>query len=358
MSTHLKELCHTHFPGNKEDSPAEHFSKMARWCEDNKVSHDVYGDGETIQAFEQKVADLLGYEAGLFVVTGTMTQPTVLELVTKQKRNPIVAMHPSSHIYVHERQGYQLQNRFTVMPVGNPYQTWQLSDLKAWPDEIAAVLYELPMREIGGQLPSWQELEEIKAYCAEKDIHLHMDGARLWETAAYYQKEYREIASGFDTTYVSLYKGINGLGGSMLLGSKEFVQLASMWMKRQGGNLYHRTPYVVSAAMQFDDRLAKLPALFERTQQIYKVIEEFPALSVSPTQPHSNMLHLILPFSCEKVKELQKTFAKEEGIWFGHPQVTAHPNQSILEWYVGDQLLDIEDEQLRSFFNQLLDSAV
>ena len=61
---------------------------MAKWCEDNQVSHDVYGEGDTIQAFEQKVAELLGYEAGLFVVTGTMTQPTVLELVTKQKTKP------------------------------------------------------------------------------------------------------------------------------------------------------------------------------------------------------------------------------------------------------------------------------
>lgn len=126
MSTHLKQLCHTHLPGNKEDSPAEHFAKMAKWCEENKVNHDVYGEGETIHAFEQKVADLLGYEAGLFVVTGTMTQPTVLEIVTRQKRNPIVAMHASSHIPEHEKQGYQLQHRFSVLPVGNVYQTWKL----------------------------------------------------------------------------------------------------------------------------------------------------------------------------------------------------------------------------------------
>lgn len=67
------------------------------------------------------------------------------------------------------------------------------------------------------------------------------------------------------------------------------------------------------------------------------------------------MLHLILPFSCEKLKELQHTFATEKGIWFGNPQVTAHPpHQSIVEWYVGDYLFSLGDEELRSFFNQLL----
>lgn len=357
MSIELKQRCHTHLPGNREDTPAEHFAKMAKWCEEHDVTHDVYGDGDTIQAFEQKVAELLGFEAGLFVVTGTMTQPTVLDLVGRKKRNPVVAMHPSSHICVHEKQNYQLQERFKILPLGNPYQTWKLDDLQAWPDEIAAVLYELPMREIGGQLPEWDDLEAIKAYCGEQDIHLHMDGARLWETAAYYQKEYRDIAQGFDTAYVSLYKGIGGLGGSMLLGSKDFITEASVWMKRQGGNLYHRTPYIVSAAMQFDKRLAQMAKLFERTQQVYQILEEYPQLTPNPTQPQANMFHLILPCSQSKALELQRYFALEQGLWFGNPQVTAHPNQSVVEWYVGDNLLDLEDNQLRAFFAELLEKA-
>ena len=70
--------------------------------------------------------------------------------------------------------------------------------------------------------------------------------------------------------------------------------------------------------------------------------------------PQANMLHLILPFSCEELKELQHKFATEKGIWFGNPQVTAHTNQSIVEWYVGDYLLNLDDDELRSFFNQLL----
>ncbi|MCW8333400.1 hypothetical protein, partial [Vibrio paucivorans] len=72
------------------------------------------------------------------------------------------------------------------------------------------------------------------------------------------------------------------------------------------------------------------------------------------TKPQFNMLHLILPFSHEEAVELQRTFATEKGIWLGNPQVTAHPNQSVIEWYVGDNLLDIEDDELRSFFTELL----
>lgn len=64
--------------------------------------------------------------------------------------------------------------------------------------------------------------------------------------------------------------------------------------------------------MPFDERLAQLRALFERTKQIYKIIEEFPPLAVRLIQPQANMLHLILPFSCEELKELQYTFATEK----------------------------------------------
>lgn len=96
------------------------------------------------------------------MITGTMTQPTALQLVCQEKRCPVVAMHETCHIFAHEAQGYQMQQRFQVLPVGDRHRPWNVKDLKAWPDEIAAAVYELPMREIGGQLPSWQQLEESK----------------------------------------------------------------------------------------------------------------------------------------------------------------------------------------------------
>lgn len=355
MANDLESKCDVFIPGNRKAAPAEYFAEVASWCENNDIQHDVYGSGELIQSFEQKVADLLGFEAGLFVITGTMTQATVLELVCKQKKNRLVGMHESSHITRFESQGYQLQNRFDVIPLGNRYRPWNCDDLKVCPDELAAALYELPMRELGGQLPSWQELEAVKQHCQDENIHLHMDGARLWETSAFYQKDYKAIASGFDSAYVSLYKGINGLGGSLLLGNQEMVELASLWMKRQGGNVYHRTPYVVSAAMQFDQRLAQMPILFERTKQVYKIINEYPQLTLNPAEPQSNMLHLMFPVSFERLVELRDQLAEEKEVWIGRPQTMEQPNMSKIEWYIGDNLLSLGDDQLRDVLNWFVD---
>ncbi|ORT49594.1 threonine aldolase [Vibrio sp. qd031] len=350
MSQQFKNQCSIHIPGNAEPTPAEHFQLMATWCEKHNVDHDVYGDGATLQQFESKIATLLGYEAAMFVVSGTMTQPTLLEMVTQQSGKSNVVMHSSSHILLHENQGFQLQNRFNVLPVGHRFSPWTTNDLEQIVDPIAAVLYELPMREIGGQLPEWEELQEIKAHCRRNNIHMHMDGARLWECSAFYDKSYKEICSGFDTTYVSLYKGIGGMGGSMLCGSQSMINAAKVWMQRVGGNLYHRTPYVVSAMMQFDQRIDAMPALFKRTQELYQLLSHYPTLQPVPIRPNSNMLHLYLPHSYESAVNIRDTLAKEHGVWIGNPQRTDNPMQSKIEWYVGDNLLAVSNTNLDKVF--------
>ncbi|MCL9775993.1 threonine aldolase family protein [Vibrio methylphosphonaticus] len=342
----MQGKCRVVLPGNREPSPAQMFTEMATWCEQHGVEHDRYGEGTHIQAFEQKIATLLGFEAGLFVITGTMAQPTALQIACEERQCHNVAMHSSSHIYLHENQGYQLQHRFNLLPVGKPYQPWTVSAIASIPDRLAAVLYELPMREIGGQLPTFNELEEIKRYCQSQGIHLHMDGARLWESAAFYQKPYNEIAMGFNSVYVSLYKGIGGLGGAMLVGDKDFIGKARVWMHRQGGSVYHRTPYIVTAAMQFEQKLSVLPKLFERTQQIYAMLEQYPSLTPNPSQPQANMLHIHLPLSQQQACKLRDKLATEYSVWIGNPQQGMLPQQSYIEWYVGDRLLEMSDDEL------------
>ena len=321
---------------------------MGQWCRERKLDHDAYGEGALVQQFEAQVAELLGMEAGAFFVTGTMAQATALRLACTARGNRLVALHATSHILKHENSNFQLLDHFQVLQIGEPYRPWTVDDLKGIADPIAAVQYEFPMREIGGQLPTWEALMDIKAYCRAQDIHLHMDGARLWEAAAGFGHGLKEIAAGFDSVYVSFYKGIGGLGGAMLLGSGRFIAQARAWMKRQGGNVFRRSPYVVSAAMQFERRIAEMPACFERTVWLYGLLKAYPAFSPNPKAPQSNMLHLYLPVSAERATDIRDRIASEHGIWlFSRAVDTALPDQCMFEWYVGDQLLRLPDDAVR-----------
>ena len=88
-------------------------------------------------------------------------------------------------------------------------------------EPVASLLLELPQRDLGGQLPTWDELVAQTAWAHEHGAAAHMDGARLWESAPFYGRSYAEISGLFDSIYVSFYKGIGALAGSALAGSAE-----------------------------------------------------------------------------------------------------------------------------------------
>jgi threonine aldolase len=346
--TELLARCTTVIPGHRARTPAEMFAAMAAWCEANGVAHDTYGDGALIQGFERRVAELLGFEAAVFCISGTLAQVTTLRLAADARGRAPVALHPTAHIFVHERSNFQLLGHFDALRVGDPYRPWAAADIVNIPDRLSAVALEIPMREIGGQLSAWDELQAIKAHCRAHDIHLHMDGARLWEAAAGYGRAPAEIAAGFDTVYTSLYKGIGGLGGAMLAGSRALVTQAAEWFKRQGGNVIHRSPYVVAAAMQFEQRLAAMPAYFERTQFLFDVLRDHPVLRVNPARPQANMLHVHLPVGRERALEIRRELARDHGIWpFNRVNHGMLPDTSFFEIYVGDNLLDAPDGRVR-----------
>ncbi|WP_426116009.1 threonine aldolase family protein [Massilia sp. PWRC2] len=359
----LQSHCPTVLPGHQARTPARMFADMAAWCEQHGVAHDVYGSGELIGQFEQKIASLLGCEAAVFCLSGTMAQVTALRLACQDRASTLVALHPTSHIFVHEKSNYQLLKHFDALAVGERYRPWCVADLAAVPDRLGAVGMELPMREIGGQNPSWDELQAIKLHCRQRGTHLHMDGARLWEAAAGMGRTPAALAAGFDSVYVSLYKGIGGLGGAMLAGSAEFIARAAEWFRRQGGNVIHRSPYVVAAAMQFDARLAAMPAYFARTQWLYEALRAFPLLRPNPAAPQANMLHLHLPVARERAVAIRDQLAREHGIWlFGRASHGALPETSYVELYVGDNLLHLPDatvvEALRRWSEALVSPAL
>ena len=340
----LQSSCHTVLPGHPARSPARLFADMAAWCEQHGVAHDVYGSGELIEAFERKVAALLGFEAAVFCISGTMAQVTALRLACEDRGSRLVALHPTSHIFVHEKSNYQLLGHFDALAVGDRHRVLGAADLAAVPDKLGAVGLELPMREIGGQLPAWEELDAIKADCKARGAHLHMDGARLWEAAAGMGRSPADLAAGFDSVYVSLYKGIGGMAGAVLAGSAGFVARAAEWFRRQGGNVYQRSPYVVAAAMQFDARLAAMPSYFARTEWLFEQLAAFPLLRPNPARPQANMLHVHLPVSKERAIAIRDAIAREHGVWlFGRANHAALPESSYVEIYVGENLVCADD---------------
>ena len=172
--TELRQQCTVVLPGHRQQTPAQTFAAMAAWCEENGIAHDVYGEGELIQALERKVAALLGKEAATFCITGTMAQATALRLACADRGSRLVALHTTAHILKHERGNHQLLDHFHALQVGSPHRPFTAGDLEAIPDHLGAVSVELPAREIGGISPTWDELEASESDCREHATQLQL----------------------------------------------------------------------------------------------------------------------------------------------------------------------------------------
>jgi threonine aldolase len=176
------------------------------------------------------------------------------------------------------------------------------------------VLVELPIREAGGQLPSWEELEALKATAAERQIPLHLDGARLWQCPAFYDRDLDAICAGFQSVYVSFYKDVGALSGAMLLGDSDFIARAAVWQRRQGGTLWSQIPSVATAAMLLDDALAKMPVYRDHALAVATALRGVPGVRILPDPPHTNLFHVIADGSVEDAIEGRARAEQQTGI--------------------------------------------
>ncbi|MFT7668128.1 MAG: threonine aldolase [Planctomycetota bacterium] len=341
--------------GNGFEDPALELERVAAWCREQSVEADSYGSGEFLQGFEAHVADLLGFEAARFMPSGTMAQPIALRIWSGRAGNRHVGMHPTCHLELHEQRGYSWLHGLSASLVGIPQRPMLAKDLSAIPEAMSALVVELPTRENGGQLPSWEELKELVQLAQSRGTRLHLDGARLWEAQASYQRPFSEICAHFDSAYVSFYKGIGALPGSMLLGSRDFIDEAILWQRRQGGNLYSSLANAASAAMRLEAQLAKIPLYLQRAGELGPKLHALDGLRVLPTPPQVNMFHVFFDSNPTPLLTARDQVAEETGIWlFGGVRPDQCPGSSRTEITLADSVLALEDKKIIAAFERLM----
>ncbi|MFT4976478.1 MAG: threonine aldolase [Myxococcota bacterium] len=318
---------------------------------------DQYGNGPLIADFEAEVAALLGKPAAVFFPSGTMAQPLALRLWAERRSCPIVAMHPTSHLLLHEHSALVHVHNLTPLAVGPRAALMQPMDLQRVADPYAALLVELPQREIGGQLPSWDMLQALQAVARERGAALHLDGARLWECGPHYDRPYDELVAGFDSVYVSFYKGLRGIAGAALVGPADLIAEARIWKRRLGGDLISMYPYILSARRGLRERLPWLGACREHARQIAAALHGIPGLKVMPEPPVTPMMHLFLAGEPAVLAQRAREVSAQSGVWlFGerHLQRTDVPGWWRMEVTIFEEGLAVSPLEAATFFRQIV----
>jgi threonine aldolase len=342
-----------HYP----QSPRHALAQLAS-AVDEETTADRYGEGDVIASFEKEVAEALGKESAVFMPSGTMCQQIALRIWAEQRGTSHIAFHPTSHLELHEQGAYRHLHHLSATLVGSPDSLFNLEDLNEIPMPLAALLIELPQREIGGQLPLWEELCAIGAWARERDVRLHLDGARLWECKPFYQRSYSEIASLFDTVYVSFYKGLGGIAGAILAGPDALIAESRIWQRRHGGNLVRLYPYVLSAREGMKERLPRMQQYYEKAQEVAGVFKGFPQISIKPEPPQTNMMHVYMEGEPQALERAALEVARESGVWLFRTLRTDNPTETpMFELPIGDAGLDLKAEEIEQLFQSLFQKA-
>ena len=319
---------------------------------------DMYGAGERIERLEQRIAELVGSEAAVFMPTGTMAQQIALRIWSERRGTRTVAFHPTCHLELHEQKGYQLLHGLHGRLVGDPNRLIALADLEAIHEPVAALVLELPQREIGGLLPDWDDLVEQTSWARERGIALHLDGARLWETAPFYEREYDEIAGLFDSVYVSFYKDLGALAGAALAGDAELIQEARVWQRRHGGNVVTLHPFVVSAELAIDERLGRIASYVDHARAVAAALTTIEGVEVVPDPPQTPLFHVLLRGAGERLSDAALSVAEERKVFlFAEPSPTASPGWKRHEVLVGDATLALDPGEVRDLYAEILERA-
>jgi threonine aldolase len=309
---------------------------------------DRYGAGGVVAELEAEVAQVLGKPAAVYLPSGTMAQQSVLRVHAGRSRRETIVGHPECHLFRHEGGALARLQGLVERPVGDRHRMLLRADLDDVAEPPAALVVELPQRDLGGPLPPWDDVVAQAAWAHDRGTVAHLDGARLWEAAAGYGLPPSDVAAPFDTVYASFYKGVGALAGCAVAGPADVVAEVREWRRRMGGTLFGLWPGAASALTCLRRRLPLFPAYLECAREVAGVVRDLPGVRVVPDPPETPMLHLLLSATRDAFRAAARALA-EEGLWtWAEPGITGDPTVVRVELSVGDATLALSSEEVRT----------
>jgi len=353
-----RRKCTRWLSGHGEIPPAEWLRETAEAA--TEVELDRYGDKGEVAALEGEVAELLGKEAAAFMPSGVMAQQAALRSWVERSSTDAVAVHGLSHFVLHELNALSEMHRLRVQHLTDEPRVPTVADLDALPGPLAAVSIELPLRDAGYLLPTWDDLVAFSERARERGVPLHLDGARLWESQPFYGRPHAEIAALADSVYVSFYKGLGGMAGAALAGPADLVAQARRWRSRHGGTLFTMLPYAVSARTGLAKRLPRMASYVERARELAAGLAALDGVRVLPNPPHTNAFRLFIDAPSDALDEANVAVMEHDKLaLLGWCRATEVPgwtmseitvSDATLEWEVDDQVAAV-DALIRSVRN-------
>jgi len=248
------------------------------------LGDDVFGEDSTVNALEEKIARLFGMEAALFCPSGTMTNQIAIRLHTGPQRE--VICHQHSHIYLYEGGGIMANSSASVKLLPGDLGKITANQVADGinPDDVHApetslVSLENTMNKGGGSIYTLEEIKPIHALCRERNIKLHLDGARLFNALVETGESPSDWGAHFDTISICLSKGLGCPVGSVLLGSKVDIKRAKKVRKVFGGGMRQAGILAAAGIYALDYHVSRLKEDHLRARVLGEMLIKLPEIT-------------------------------------------------------------------------------
>ena len=282
-------------------SPTEYASLLTKLAGDDTYGTDSYGSGGVVDALEARMAETLGKPAAVIMPTGTMSNLLAVQALAGKARKAIV--QTESHLYNDCGDCAQTLGGMNLVPLGND-ATFGVDAIQRVIERIddgkvaapiGVISIESPVRRLDGEMFDFDEMQAVCSFARERNIRLHLDGARLFVGSVYSGRKLTEFTTLFDTVYVSLYKNFNTLSGAMLAGPVELIDQLRHWRRRNGGGLAQWWP-VAAIALHYHDGLTdRLKSAADDAEQFYGQLAENDNFKVAVVANGSSVRYLSCP---------------------------------------------------------------
>ena len=323
---------------------------------DDAGQWDRYGARGPVAVLEERLCELLGKPAAVFLPSGTMAQQSMLRVWCDDRGSRRVALPGLSHLLHHESDGPRLLHGFEFELLTDGPLVPRTADLDAIRGPLGAALLELPLRDGGFLLPTWDELVAFSEACRAREVPLHLDGARLWESQPHLGHPLAEIAGLADSVYVSFYKGLAGLAGAALVGPVDQIEQARTWRSRMGGTLFTLMPYAAAALRGLDAELPRMADFHARAVALAQRLA-VRGIRVHPEVPHTNAFRVYIERDVGDLNERMVVALEQEHVALSPTWSRADvPGWSWTEFQVGDSTMDWDlDEAVDTYVRVFVD---
>ncbi|MBI4428059.1 MAG: aminotransferase class I/II-fold pyridoxal phosphate-dependent enzyme [Ignavibacteriales bacterium] len=260
-----------------------------------EVGDDVFGEDPTVNRLQERVAELLGKEAALFVPSGVMANQLAVKILTQPGDEIIV--EEGSHIFNYETaapalisnvQIRTLQGTRGVLSVDQIGSAVRSKDYHQ--PRTSLVCLENTHNRAGGTIYPLQEIDRIRAFTTSRGISMHLDGARIWNAWIATGTHPKEFAKYFDTVSVCFSKGLGAPVGSAVAGTKEAIEKARRFRKVLGGGMRQAGVLAAAALYAMENNIERLSEDHEKAQLFAESVSRVPGLDIDLPSVQTNIV--------------------------------------------------------------------